>query len=371
GNPLDIWILSESKRLILEVTQSLDGYDPAGATNAISQFIDKLSNWYIRRSRRRFWKSESDSDKTMAYDTLYTVFLDFLKVLAPFLPFITEEIYQNIVLSVRPDAPKSIHLCDYPTASEDQRNLTVEHRMNLIREAVSLGRSLRNKYQIKVRQPLRELIVVCHDKADESIVTEMTDLIIEELNVKSVSFAGNEEELVTLIIKPNLKLLGPRLGKDLKQVAPLITSLTGDDVKSLEGGKSLSLSYDGKSVEIFLEDLLIERKEREGLLIEVSQTLTVALNSEITPELRREGFAREFVNKVQNMRKDQGFDVQDRISINYHSSDIVKSSVEELEDYIRNETLAVDITFSGDGLKEAGRDWDLNGESSTIAISRA
>ncbi len=369
-NPLDIWIHSETKALILDVTKSLDRYDPFGAAQTIGQYIDKLSNWYIRRSRRRFWKSENDGDKQEAYDTLYTIFLDFLKVLAPFLPFITEEIYQNLVTTIYKEAPESVHLCDYPTAEEKDRNPTVEHEMNLIRELVSLGRSLRNKHQIKVRQPLREMIVICHDKADQKIVRDMADLIKEELNIKEISFTDNEKDLVTLTVKPNLKKLGPKLGKDLKKVAPLITQLTQEQISSIEADQSITLKYEGGSLDIALDDLLIERKEKEGLLIEVSQILTVALNSEITDDLRKEGFAREFVNKVQNMRKEEGLDVMDKIHVTYHSTDLVKESVETLNDYIKTETLALEIKYMATSLNDSGKTWDLNGEEASIQITK-
>lgn len=366
-NPLDIWILSESKRLIIDVTVSLEKYEPAEATSAISEFIDKLSNWYIRRSRRRFWKSESDVDKEQAYETLYTVFVDFIKVLAPFLPFMTEEIYQNLVRSIDKNAPESIHLCDFPTANESERNLKVEHEMNLVREAVGSGRALRNQYQIKVRQPLSEIIVICHDKDDEKIISSMADLIEEELNVKKVSFAQNEKELVTSSVKPNLKKLGPKLGKQMKVLVPLIKDLTEDQIAQLEEGKSLNIDYDGGTLELTLDDVLVERQEKEGLLIEVSEKLTVALNSEVTPELEREGFAREFVNKVQNMRKELDLDVLDRIIVQYHSTDKVKTSIEEFSDYIKTETLADKLAFE----KVEGKSWDLNGEDSNILVSKA
>jgi isoleucyl-tRNA synthetase len=349
-NSLDIWILSETKRLILEVTKALDGYDPAGGTQSINQYIDKLSNWYIRRSRRRFWKSENDDDKQHAYDTLYRVFVDLIKVIAPFLPFVTEEIYQNMVRSVDPKAPESIHLCDYPLAEEKERNLSVEHEMNLIREVVSSGRSLRNKYQIKVRQPLSELVVICHDKADENIITNMNELIKEELNVKKVIFAENEKELVDLTVKPNLKKLGPKLGKDLKKASPVIMGLNSEQINQLENNQSVTIQYDDKTLELNVDDVLIERKEKAGLLIEVSQAVTVALNSEITPELQREGFAREFVNKVQNMRKELRLDVLDRIKVEFNSTNVVKKSVEELSDYIKNETLANEIVYLSEPL---------------------
>ncbi len=368
SNSLDIWILSELKRLTIEVTEGLDSYDPATAATSILQFIDKLSNWYIRRSRRRFWKSENDQDKQNAYDTLYTVLFDLIRVLAPFLPFITEEIYQNIVRSVNTNSPDSIHLCDYPTALHNQRNLQIEHEMNLVREAVSLGHSLRNKHQIKVRQPLKEIIVICHDKQDENIISSMSQQILEELNVKTITFAHNEKELVFLTIKPNLKILGPRLGKDLKNCMPLITNLDEEKILQLDNSHPIEINYNGNTIQLTKEDILIERKEREGLLIEVSQSLTVALNSELTPELKREGYAREFVNKVQNMRKEFNLDVLDKIKINYNSSQIVKESIEELYDYIQNETLATDIMFQSNLNNGKEKQWDLNGEASVIDI---
>ncbi len=369
SNPLDLWILSETKGLITGVTKALDSYDSSGSCQHIFEYIDKLSNWYIRRSRRRFWKSESDNDKKEAYDTLYSVFVDLLKVLAPFLPFITEEIYQQVVRSVNLDAKESIHLCDYPVADDGDRSLTLEHEMNLIRTVVSLGRSLRNKYGIKVRQPLSELIVVCHNRDDERVISAMSDLVCEELNVKSVVLAKSDKDLVILTVKPNLKKLGPMLGKELKKVIPIISALTGDDIIKLEGGNGIELGYDDKVINITLDDVLIQRKERPGLVIEVSDDVTVALNSEITTELRKEGFAREFVNKVQNMRKEYNFDVLDRIRVDYSSSNTVRDSITWLSDYIKNETLAVDIIFNK-SIDGEGKEWDLNGEQSIIRIKK-
>jgi isoleucyl-tRNA synthetase len=233
-NPLDRWVLSEAERLVAEVTTQLDGYEMQRAIDPIVSFIDSLNNWYIRRSRRRFWKSENDGDKEQAYQTLYSVLMTLTTVAAPIIPFMTEEIYRNLRT---PDLPESVHLQDYPVADESRRDVELERKMTITREAVSLGRAIRTVHNLKIRQPLAALHVVTRDDEARRILREMEDIIREELNVKEVVFRENEEELVEYTAKANFRELGPRLGSRMRAAATVIEGLAGAEIQQLMGRK--------------------------------------------------------------------------------------------------------------------------------------
>ncbi|MFW5827218.1 MAG: isoleucine--tRNA ligase [Alkalispirochaeta sp.] len=344
-NPLDRWVLSEAERLVEEVTDQLDQYDLQKAIDPIVSFIDSLNNWYIRRSRRRFWKSENDGDKEQAYQTLYSVLRTLTTVAAPIIPFMTEEIYRN--LRTEGD-PESVHLCDYPKSDESRRDAELERKMSVTRQAVSLGRAIRTMHNLKIRQPLAAIHVVTRDDEARRVLREMEDIIREELNVKDVVFRENEEELVEYSAKANFRELGPRLGKRMRAAAAVIEELSGAEIQQLMDGSTLSLDVDGEPVDITIESVLIQRQEKENLRVLNEGSLTVALDPEITPELFQEGLVRDLIRAVQNLRKDQGFDVTERIVVALEGSDDLVSAVQRYEDYFSGETLTEEITWHPD-----------------------
>jgi isoleucyl-tRNA synthetase len=319
------------------VTVELDAYEIQRAIQPIVDFVDLLNNWYIRRSRRRFWRSENDADKNEAYETLYTVLMTLIRVAAPFIPFVTEEIHRN--LRTQGD-PISVHLCDFPSADSEARDHQLELKMSVARKTVSMGRALRGMHSIKTRQPLRAFHAVTKDQDERTVLRELEDIIREELNVKDVVFRENEEDLVEYRAKANYRVLGKRLGKHMKAAAKKIESLAPDEIQSLMDGATLALDLDGETLDLDLDGVVIQRMEKEGLKVLNEGSLTVALDPEVTDELYQEGIARDLVRSVQNLRKERGLEVTDRIRLYVHGSQTVRSAVEAHEDYIREETLA-------------------------------
>ena len=337
ANSLDRWILSEAARLVEETTRELDLYDIQKAIDPIVEFIDLTNNWYIRRSRRRFWRSESDSDKGEAYQTLHTVLLTLARAAAPFIPFITEEIYRNLRT---PDMPESVHLSEYPVYNASQRDLGLEREMALARRAVSMGRALRTLHNLKTRQPLKALHLVTRDAGEKAVLEHMRDLIREELNVKEVVLRENEEELVEYSAKANFKVLGRQLGKDMKEAAARIQNLGGSDIRTLLAGGSVELTLGGGSFALSAEAVLVTRAEKEHLKVLNEGTLTVALDPELTPELVQEGLVRDLVRGVQNLRKERGLAVTDRIELELAGSEELRGAVAAFQERLTGETLA-------------------------------
>lgn len=340
-NPLDRWVLSEAERLVGEVRNHLDRYELQRAIEPIVAFIDSLNNWYIRRSRRRFWKSENDLDKDLAYNTLYHVLKTLTLVAAPIIPFMTEEIYRNLR---REDDPESVHLCDYPEEHPARRDTELERKMALTRDAVRLGRSIRTMHNLKIRQPLAALHLVTRDADARRILREMEDIIREELNVKDVIFRENEEELVEYSAKANFRELGPRLGPRMRSAAAVIEGLQGREIQQLMEGSTLSIDLEGEAVELTIDSVLVQRHEKENLKVLNEGALTVALDPEITTELRQEGIVRDLVRAVQNLRKERDFAVTDRISLAVHGDDQLIAAVQACEDYLVTETLTEQLT---------------------------
>ncbi len=363
-NPLDRWILSETERLVAEVTEQLEAYDLQRAIDPIVNFIDLLNNWYIRRSRRRFWKSENDADKNQAYETLYAVLLKLTMVAAPIMPFVTEEIYRNL----RDEgAPESVHLVDYPLSRESLRDYELEQKMATTRKAVSMGRAIRSLHNLKIRQPLQAIHLVTRDEQERRILREMEDMIREELNVKEVIFRENEEELVEYQAKPNYRVLGKRLGKDMKVAKERIESLSAREIQSLMEGGTLNLDLDGRAVDITSESIEIQRMEKHNLKVLNEGSLTVALDPEITEELRKEGVIRDLIRLVQNLRKERGLEVSDRIALYVDAGPEVNGAVEMFEDYLANETLAEKVyRKSADGAES----YEIAGENVRVAVER-
>jgi isoleucyl-tRNA synthetase len=350
SNPLDRWILSAAEGLVEQCVSALDAYDLSRAVDPIQEFIDLLNNWYIRRSRRRFWKSagpESDADKTEAYGTLYGVLKTFITVAAPIMPFITEAIWQNLRVS---GEPESVHLADYPVPREKRRDHALEFRMAVVQRAVSMGRALRSQYSVKVRQPLKTVELVTRNPEEKSVLIEMEEIIREELNVKNVVFRDNEEELVEYEAKANFRVLGKELGKDMKAAAERIAAFKQGEVQSLLEGATLSIELPGgRSVDITSNKLDIRRLEKANLKVLNEGTLTVGLDTEITPELSKEGDVRDLIRGVQNLRKESALEVTDRIVLTLYGSERLKSAWEAFADYTAAETLAAKMLWADCG----------------------
>jgi isoleucyl-tRNA synthetase len=342
-NPLDRWILSEAENLVVKVIEQLDAYDLQKAIEPVVRFIDLLNNWYIRRSRRRFWRSENDKDKLEAYETLYSVLLKVVHVAAPVIPFTTEEIYQNLKTKEMAD---SVHLADYPVADNSLRDPELEKKMETTRKAVSMGRALRSIHSLKTRQPLKAIYLVTRDLQEKGILREMEDIIREELNVKEAIFKDNEEELVEYKAKANYKVLGSSLGKQMKEVAGKIEELSMPAIQSLLEGARLSIDHSNGTLELTQEGIIIQRIEKEHLKVLNEGSLTVALDTEMSQELKQEGVVRDVIRAVQNLRKERGLEVTDRINLQIHGSTDLQEAMDRFSDHILEETLASELSFA-------------------------
>jgi isoleucyl-tRNA synthetase len=343
SNPLDRWILSAAENLVEKVSAALEAYDLARAVDPVLEFIGLLNNWYIRRSRRRFWRSENDADKLEAYGALYSVLKTLITVAAPFMPFTTDAIWQNL----RAEAdPESIHLADYPLPREERRDRDLEFKMAAVQHAVSMGRSLRSQYNVKVRQPLKTVELVTRNPEEKKVLLEMEEIIREELNVKNVIFRDNEEDLVEYEARANFRVLGKELGKDMKAAAERIAGLSQTEIQGLLEGAVLSIDAAGRSVEITAEKLDIRRIEKANLKVLNEGTLTVGLDTEISPELSKEGDVRDLVRGVQNLRKETGLEVTDRISLSLAGSDKLKAAWEAFAEYVAAETLSAKVQWA-------------------------
>jgi isoleucyl-tRNA synthetase len=324
----------------------MDNYDLARAVDPILEFIDNLNNWYIRRSRRRFWKSalpdgSMDFDKAEAYGVLYDALKTLITVVAPFMPFTAEAIWQNLRSK---NDPLSVHLADFPVTRQERRSPELEFKMTAVQHAVSMGRSLRSQYNVKVRQPLKTVELVTMDKKEKTALIEMEDIIREELNVKNVVFKDNEEDLVDYEAKANFRVLGKELGKDMKAAADKIADFSRNEIQGLLEGAVLSIEIVSESgsrqLEITAEKLDIRRIEKANLKVLNEGTLTVALDTEISAELSMEGDVRDLVRGVQNLRKETGLELTDRIIITLTGSDKLKAAWEAFADYAADEILA-------------------------------
>ena len=366
NNSLDRWILSKLAGLIDEVRNQMDLYDLNRSVAPFVGFIDLLTNWYIRRSRRRFWKAGQGSDKLEAYATLFQVLRNLSRVIAPFVPFIADGIHRALK---QPGDPESVHLCLFPEKeAQMNQDSDLEQRMELVLSAVTMGRALRAKHQLKIRQPLRKITLITATPEAQRILEDLGELITDELNVKSVEISRDEKDLVELSAKANFKLLGRRMGKKMKSVSQAIAAMSPAQIRDYLQQGSIDLMVDQESTRFENEEILVQRNQKEGLLVETDNLLTVALDTEINEELMQEGLAREFVNKVQNMRKEKNLDVMDRIVTRYRGSKMLESSLETHSDFIRTETLT--NVLSSESVLE-GEDWDLNGEACRISIEKA
>lgn len=341
---IDRWILSRLYTIVDGVREQMENYDATKAGRILYDFLlDDVSNWYVRRNRRRFWKSEDSKDKLAAYQTLHEVLLTFAQLMAPIAPFIAEEIYQNLKSK---DMPESVHITEYPTVDDQKkslRNAELEYTMHISQQVVSLARALRNETKIKVRQPLRKLIVASTGESTRDAVLKMQGLIKEEINVKNITVTDKPQDLVSRKAKPNFKQLGPRFGKTMGTVGEIIKKWNDEEIDRLEKDGKMQIFVEGQEAFIHLEDVELHEESIANLAVGKEGNLTVALDLEITPELENEGLAREFVNRIQNLRKESKLNVTDRIEIYYSAPEKIDRAARELADYIKAETLAVQI----------------------------
>ncbi len=366
---IDRWILSVVQSLIKRVNHEMEGYYLYNVVPPLIDFVDDLTNWYIRRSRRRFWRQrgEDHQDTLAAFATLYEVLVTFSKLMAPVLPFVTEMMYQGLVVAQRDESanePASVHHCDYPESDASLIDTTLEEQMTVVRSVVSLGRGLRTSGKLKVRQPLPGVVVVSHDQAVRQAVADHADLVADELNVKAVSTSDDEQAHAHLSAKPNFRVLGPRFGPRMKDAAAAIARLDGREVAAV---------IDGGTVEVLgetigLDHLVVAREPREGVVVASDERLSVVLDTTLTPELRREGVAREVVKIIQGLRRDGGLDVSDRILVRWQTDDTeLAASIEDHTAWIAGEVLAVSLERGAD----SGATLDVSGSALTLEVTRS
>ena len=360
---MDKWILSKLSGVIKEVDNNLANYKIVESARAITQFTDELSNWYVRRSRERFWTVEMTQDKINAYMTLYTVLVEFSKVCAPFVPFMTEQIYQNLVLSVDKNAPESVHLCDYPSMDEKLSFPEIEKDMDAVRKVVMLGRACRNEANIKNRQPLKKLYI----QSNTEINPDYIYIILDELNIKEVEFVEDASGFISYKFKPQMRTMGPKYGKLMRPIFDEVAKMDGAEVMSvLNSGSPLKLNVQGTDVEITKDDVLIETQQMNGLVSDSDGGFTVILDTNLDDALIEEGFLREIISKLQTMRKDSGFEVKDRINIYFSGSNKINDIFVKFADEIKTQTLADEIQNQ----ENDGKEWDINGEKVIISVEK-
>ena len=343
---IDKWILSELNSMIKRYLESMEKYDLTRATREISDFtLDYLSNWYVRRNRRRFWKSEKGKDKTAAYQTLYECLIAVTKLTAPIAPFLVDDIFYNLNSNSKKENVDSVHLSEIENPDLNLIDEQLEIKMEQAIRVVGIVRAMRMKSNLKVRQPLKKILIPVIDKKDEEIFLSMKDVILEEINVKELELISGDSSIVNKKAKPNFRVLGQKYGKEVQQVASIIKNLNSTEITLLQKNGSASFNINSQSYIITNEDFEIHFDDVQGWLVESDGKVTVALDTEITEELKKEGLAREFVNRIQNMRKDAGFEVTDRIKISVSSSEEFLHSILAKKEYITKETLAVDLNL--------------------------
>lgn len=363
---IDRWIISKLGSVVQEVEEQMENYDPTRAARAVASFtIDHLSNWYVRRSRRRFWKSEMNAAKLSAYQTLEECLVTIAKLSAPFAPFFAEELFQNLNSVTKNDDAESVHLVMFPQPTFSDKKL--EEKMDIAQRVVYLTRAMRAKANLKVRQPLGKIMIAIEAGKREA-VNDMADVILDEVNIKKLEVLADDSGIVNKSAKANFKTLGPKYGKLMKKLAAVIQGFDKGKIKALETDGKIDVNVDEEKIELTLEDVEIISTEIEGWVVETEEGVTVAIDSELTEDLIAEGFAREFVNRVQNMRKDAGLDVIDRINIYFESNDNIKNYLLKHSGYIQNETLAENLEQG----KHEGftQEWKLGEEDCTITIEK-
>ncbi len=360
---MDKWLLSKLNTLIKTVDDNLANYRIPESARALQDFVDDMSNWYVRRSRERFWAKGMEQDKINAYMTLYTALVTVSKVAAPMIPFMTEQIYQNLVRSVDKTAPESIHLCDYPVVNEDYIDTELEANMENVLKLVVMGRACRNTSNIKNRQPIGQMFV----KAEFTLPEFYQEIVADELNVKNVKFTDDVRDFTSYSFKPQLKTVGPKYGKMLGGIKKALDTIDGNAaMDELNANGSLKLDIDGQEITLFKEDLLIDTAQIEGYVSENDNGITVVLDTNLTEELLEEGFVREIISKIQTMRKEAGFEVMDKIRVTYTGSEKAESIFAKYAESISGEVLAEEVTKA----EPAGyvKEWKINGEQVTMGV---
>ena len=360
-NVMDKWITSKLNTLIKTVEENLDGYKITQAALAIEDFTDELSNWYVRRNRSRYWSQDLTDDKIGAYVTLYRVLTTISKIAAPFVPFMTEEIYQNLVVNLDKNAPESVHLCKWPLANEDAINSELEKEMDLAYTLVKLGRSARNAANVKNRQPLSEMLI------STNVLPEYYgDIVKEELNIKKVELGADLSKYVNFEIKPNLPVLGKLYGKLIPQIRKAISEKNQMELaQKIQNGGSEVINVNGTEIELTNESLLVTMQGLEGYAFAGEGHLGVVLDTTITPELREEGHVREMISKIQNMRKDKGFEVADKIRLYVAGNDMLTDVIKKFEETIKKETLTVEVVY---GAEAEYTETTINGETLNMTV---
>ena len=361
GNVMDKWIMSRLNTLVNSVDEDLNGYRITQAAGRIEDFVDELSNWYVRRNRARYWQEELTEDKIGAYVTLYRVLTTVSLVAAPFIPFMTEEIYQSLVVSVDKDAPESVHLCKWPEYNSELVDSGLEEEMEIAYKIVKLGRSARNAVNIKNRQPLSEMLV-----STSSLPEYYGNIIKDELNVKEIVFGADLSKYVNFDIKPNLPVLGKAYGKLIPGIRKEISAMNQMQLaEDIQGGKTVTINVNGTEIELTSENLLVTMQGLSGYAFAGEGNIGVVLDTTISEELKQEGYIREILSKVQNMRKDSGFEVSDKINLYVSGNDMLESVIRKFEDYVKKETLAVKVIY--DSQREYIK-CSINGEDLDIAV---
>ena len=362
---MDKWLLSKLNSMVKTVDDSLANYKIPEAARALDDFVDEMSNWYVRRSRERFWAKGMPQEKINAYMTLYTALETLIKAAAPMIPFMTEDIYQNLVRSVDPTAKESIHLCDFPEVNEAYIDTELEENMERVLKVVVLGRACRNKSNIKNRQPIGKMFV----KADFELSDFFKEIIADELNIKEVEFTDDVRAFTSYSFKPQLRTVGPKYGKFLGKIKEALANLDGNKaMDQLNAGEPLKFDFDGTEVVLEKEDLLIDMAQVEGYVSEGDNAVTVVLDTNLSDELIEEGFVREIVSKIQTMRKEAGFEVMDKIIVNVDKNDKIKTIIEDNLDEIKSEVLADNVEF--DRINGYEKEWNINGEKVTFSVEK-
>ena len=369
-NDLDKWLLSALNALVRDVTDAFEHYDVTGATRPVETFVNHLSTWYLRRSRRRFWKTESDEDKKAAYATLYHAFVTVSKLLSPTMPFLADELYLNLVKSLDETSKESVHLTSWPEYDLAMINEELNAEMDLIMKLASLGHAARNKANRKVRQPLQEVAYSLSNKSEKRIVTKYADILADELNVKHVRTLDTEGEAVSFSLNPLPKQLGQKYGKDFPAIRKAILEISPETAaRKLLAGQSFTVEADGNSYEILPDEVEVRAQAKAGFAVASEGAYLAALVTDLTPDLVKEGLAREFVRRVQDARKQNDLEIADRIELDYTSTPGMESAIIAFKDYIMGETLCValrrvpvdDESFTRDG---------FDGEQIAIKITK-
>ncbi|MEG0368970.1 MAG: DUF5915 domain-containing protein, partial [Hungatella sp.] len=362
---MDKWLLSKLNTLVKEVDSNLENYRIPEAARALQEFVDDMSNWYVRRSRERFWAPGMEQDKINAYMTLYTALVTVAKAAAPMIPFMAEEIYRNLVCSIDKTAIESVHLCDFPAVEETDIDQQLESDMDEVLKIVVMGRAARNTANIKNRQPISQMFV----KAPHDLSEFYREIIEEELNVKIVTFTDDIHSFISYSFKPQLKTVGPKYGKQLGNIRTALSALDGNTAMSeLKEKGALTFTFDGETVTLTEEDLLIETAQMEGYLSEGDNTITVVLDTNLTPQLIEEGFVRELTSKIQTMRKEAGFEVINHINIYQDANDKIADIIKDHAEEIKKEVMADHIMIGQMG--GYAKEWNINGETVMLGVEK-